>query len=189
LQLIFSLKLLNTVVDFIMNTDSFAHFGIRLLEIMSLQFTQQVVKSEALGIVTGLLRTNDYETVAQCLSFLSVLTESASLIDSESAVEGKPSSLVKAVLSKRLLILVMKTVEKSPEVEFLHFASQIVGHAIAHKELRKVVIEEPLKPTVIPATEEGDACKVFNYACLLRTQIEKLPEVVSIRKLHLRVVR
>jgi hypothetical protein len=36
LQLIFSPKLLTTVVDFIMNTDSFAHFGIRLLEIISL---------------------------------------------------------------------------------------------------------------------------------------------------------
>ena len=151
-----------------MNTDSFAHFGIRLLEIMSLQFTVQVVKSEALGIVTGLLRTNDYETVAQCLSFLAVLTESASLIDSENKAEGKSTSLVTTVLSKRLIVLVMKTVEKSPEVEFLHFATQIVGHAIAHKALRKVVIEEPIKPTVM-ASDEGEPCKVFNYACLLKS--------------------
>jgi hypothetical protein len=64
LQLIYSPKLLTVVVDFIMNTDSFAHFGIRFLEILSLQYTEQVVKSEVLGIITGLLRTNDYETVA-----------------------------------------------------------------------------------------------------------------------------
>ena len=64
LQLIYSDKLLLTIVDFVMNTDSFAHFGIRFLEILSLQYTEAVVKSEALGIVTGLLRTNDYETVA-----------------------------------------------------------------------------------------------------------------------------
>ena len=81
LQLIYSPKLLNVVVDFVMNTDSFAYFGIRFLEILSLQYTEQVIKSEVLGIVTGLLRTNDYETVVQSLSFLSVLVESASLID------------------------------------------------------------------------------------------------------------
>ena len=64
LQLIFSNKLLNTVVDFIMNTDSFANFGVRFLEILSLQYPQEVVKSEILGVLLGLLRTNDYETVA-----------------------------------------------------------------------------------------------------------------------------
>ena len=64
LSLIYSDKLLGLVVDFVMNTDCFAHFGIRFLEIISLQYTVEVIKSEALQIVTGLLRTNDYETVA-----------------------------------------------------------------------------------------------------------------------------
>ena len=65
-----------------------------------------MIKSEVLGIVTGLLRTNDYETVAQSLSFLAVLAESASLLDAQS---GK-QTLVKAVISKKLLVLVLKTI-------------------------------------------------------------------------------
>ena len=133
LKLIYSQKLLNTINDFVMNTESFANFGIRFLEILSLQFAEEVIQSEILGIVTGLLRTNDYETVAQCLSFVSVLAENANLIDAQSKYfantklkhsHEKPKTIsVKDVLSKRLLILVMKTVQKSPEVEFLHFST------------------------------------------------------------------
>jgi hypothetical protein len=74
-----------------------------------------------------------------------VLTESASLIDAENATNGKSSNLVMSILNKRLLILIMKTVEKSPEVEFLHFTTKIIWHAIAHKDLRKVIIDEALK--------------------------------------------
>ena len=40
LQLIYSQKLINIVVDFIMNTETFAHFGIRFLEVMSLQYAE-----------------------------------------------------------------------------------------------------------------------------------------------------
>ena len=64
LKLIFSQKLLNTVVDFVMNTDNFANFGLRFLEILCLEYAEVVAKSEILGILGGLLRTNDYETVA-----------------------------------------------------------------------------------------------------------------------------
>ena len=117
-----------------------------------------------------------------------MLTESASLIDAENATDGKTSNLVKSVLNKRLLVLVIKTVEKSPEVEFLHFTTKIIGHAMAHKDLRKVIIDEAIK-TNQAQQDDGDAAKVFNYACLLKTQIEKLPEIVSIRKLYLRIVR
>lgn len=37
-NIIFSDKLLNTLIDFCMNTESFANFGIRLVEILSLEF-------------------------------------------------------------------------------------------------------------------------------------------------------
>ena len=46
-----------------MNTDNFANFGLRFLEILSLEHAQAIAKSEILGILSGLLRTNDYETV------------------------------------------------------------------------------------------------------------------------------
>jgi len=129
-----------------MNTDSFANFGIRFLEILSLQFADQVIRSEALAIVTGLLRTNDYETVAQCLSFISVVAESANIAESQRTYAGSHRSKedtsvsVKDVLNKRILVLIMKTVVKSPEVEYMHFVTQIVNLALAHKDLRAVVV-------------------------------------------------
>lgn len=116
-----------------------------------------------------------------------MLAESASLIDAQT---HKQSCLVKSVIGKKLVVLVMKTVQKSPEVEFLHFATQIINHAIGDKELRAVVIQEPLKTMdQIQPTDEVEVGKVFNYASLLKSTIEKMPEVVSIRKLHQRVVR
>jgi hypothetical protein len=39
LQLIYSDKLLNIIIDFCTNTDNFANFGLRLLEIMSLHYS------------------------------------------------------------------------------------------------------------------------------------------------------
>ena len=71
--LIYTDKLLNTLIDFCMNTENFANFGIRLIEILSLEFTMKIAKSEIFDVMQGLLRTNDYETVAQCLSFISVM--------------------------------------------------------------------------------------------------------------------
>ena len=74
-NIIFTDKLLNTIIDFCMNTESFANFGIRLVEILSLEFPHKIARSEVFAVVQGLLRTNDYETVAQCLSFVSVMAQ------------------------------------------------------------------------------------------------------------------
>ncbi len=43
LQLIYSKKLLDTIIDFCTNTDNFANFGLRLLEILSLQYAQEII--------------------------------------------------------------------------------------------------------------------------------------------------
>lgn len=74
-NLVFTDKLLNTLIDFCMNTENFANFGIRLIEILSLEFTQKIARSEIFAVIQGLLRTNDYETVAQSLSFISVMAQ------------------------------------------------------------------------------------------------------------------
>lgn len=63
-SLIYTDKLLNTLVDFCMNTENFSNFGIRLIEILSLEFTYKIANSEIFAVMMGLLRTNDYETVA-----------------------------------------------------------------------------------------------------------------------------
>lgn len=60
-----------------MNADQFAHFGVRMLEVFSLEYYKEIARSEAIQVVFGLLRTNDYETVVQCLSFIKVLLQTS----------------------------------------------------------------------------------------------------------------
>jgi hypothetical protein len=48
LKLIFSKQLLNSLIDFCMNTENFSNYGIRLLEIMSIEYSQEIAKSDIL---------------------------------------------------------------------------------------------------------------------------------------------
>merc|ERR1712060_149044 len=98
-----------------MNTDNFANFGLRFLEILCLEYAEEVAQSEIIGILSGLLRTNDYETVAQGLSFMSVLCDCAAISPNQ------PNLNIESVLTKRLLTLVMRVVYKTPEIEYLHY--------------------------------------------------------------------
>ena len=79
-NIVFTDKLLNTIIDFCMNTESFSNFGIRLIEILSLEFPHKIARSEVFAVVQGLMRTNDYEVVAQCLSFVSVMAQQISVV-------------------------------------------------------------------------------------------------------------
>ena len=74
-KIIYSDKLLDTVIDFCMNTESFANFGVRFCEIFAIQYPTKIARSEIFPVIHGLMRTNDYETVAQCLSFLTVMAQ------------------------------------------------------------------------------------------------------------------
>ena len=49
--IIYTDRLLNTLIDFCMNTENFANFGIRLIEILSLEFTQKIAKSEIFAVI------------------------------------------------------------------------------------------------------------------------------------------
>ena len=71
--MVYTKQLLNSVIDFCMNTEQFAAFGIRMLEIIALEQTAALVGSDVLAVLYGLLRTNDYETILQCMSFVKVL--------------------------------------------------------------------------------------------------------------------
>ena len=73
INIIYSKQLMNSIIDFSMNTESFSNFGIRFLEILALEKAKEIAKSDAVSVVFGLLRTNDYETVVQCLSFVRIL--------------------------------------------------------------------------------------------------------------------
>ena len=171
---------MNTVVDFVMNTDSFANFGLRFLEILCLEYSEQVAQSEILGIICGLLRTNDYETVAQSFSFLTVLLDCA-------AISTNPGVFsVEEVLKPRLLQLVIRTVYKTPELEYLHYTLQIVNHALKVHKLRRALCTEDLRlPSEITSHDNSS----IYYHNFLRGTVEKQSEVISISKLHKKVVR
>jgi hypothetical protein len=78
-----------------------------------------------------------------------------------------------------MLSLLLKTVAKSLEVEFIHYLIGIVSHCLRVKELRDVVLNEELK---LSGTFDGDY--VYNYLALLSRHAEKQSEVISIPKLH-----
>lgn len=44
---------------------------------MSVEFHREIARSEAVAVVFGLLRTQDYETVVQSLSFIKVLLQTS----------------------------------------------------------------------------------------------------------------
>ena len=118
-----------------MNAENFANFGIRLLEIMSLEFHKEILQSDILDVVIGLLRTNDYETIVQCLSFIKVIIENAN---------SNENFKIEQALKPKLLALVLKTVGKHSEIEFVNLTLEIVNLSLPNKELRNVIINTPL---------------------------------------------
>ena len=48
-------------------------------------------------------------------------------------------------MNKKLLSLLLKTVAKNPEVEYIHYVVGIVNHCLHEKELRHVVVSDVLK--------------------------------------------
>jgi len=163
-----------------MNTDNFANFGLRFLEILCLEYAETVAQSEIIGILSGLLRTNDYETVAQGLSFLSVLCDCAAIGTNQAALS------VGKVLNKKLLTLIIRVAYKTPEIEYLHYTLVIVNHALKVKELRQVICFEDLRSAAEIRDNSDDA---LVYHVFLRNTVEKQAEVMSIEKLQKKVVR
>ena len=157
-QIIYSDKLLVTLIDFCMNTENFANFGIRTLEIMSLEFSQRIARSEIFSVIQGLMRTNDYETVAQCLSFICVMAQNIGAKENEHKLHQKsqsapisetqnPDKLVdpppklEDVITPKLVKLVLNTVSKNPEqspIEFIHYALELVNTVILNTTLRNL---------------------------------------------------
>lgn len=93
---------------------------------------------------------------------------------------------VEQVLNKRLLGLLLKVIVKTPEIEYLHYGLQIVNHALKVKLLRQVVCTEDLRSGAT-AGEKPD--EPLSYPVFLRNYVEKQAEVISIDKLHKKVVR
>ena len=72
----------------------------------------------------GLLRTNDYETVAQCLSFVNVVVQSLRAREKEYEMNIKGSvrdgvlpqpKKISSILTPKLLQLILHNVTKNPQ--------------------------------------------------------------------------
>ena len=87
----------------------------------------------------------------------------------------------------------MKTVQKKPEIEFVHYAIQILGFALSVPKLRLAIVGEDLanggqaSPKEIMEQSKND--ELITYAVFLRTVVEKMAEIISISKLNSKVIR
>ena len=52
---------------------------------------------------------------------------------------------ISEVLNKKLLLLILKTVQKSPEIEYVAHTVDIVNLVIGDKEQRRIIVESVLK--------------------------------------------
>jgi len=124
LSLVYSEKLLNILIDFCMNTENFSNFGLRTIEIFCFQYLDEILKTEIFQVIMGLLRTNDYETVAQCLSFVNVVVQSLRAREKEYEMNIKGSvrdgvlpqpKKISSILTPKLLQLILHNVTKNPQ--------------------------------------------------------------------------
>jgi hypothetical protein len=184
-----------------MNADQFAHFGIRLLELMTIEFHREIARSEVLSIIFGLLRTQDYETVVQCLSFVKVLLQTAIAEQGVSqAVSPAPALVVGAgvgtnqaataalvkvgeILNKKLLVLMMKTVLKCPEIEYVSILVDIVNLVITDRDQRTLILDAIMKEEDPATTLIDDEIGPYNYRRMLKN-IEQQIEIRSVKPLH-----
>eukprot|EP00347_Sterkiella_histriomuscorum_P022015 403331981 len=185
LRIVYSKQLLNSIIDFSMNTDHFAQFGIRLLEILSLEYSYEIAKSDAIAVVFGLLRTNDYETVVQCLSFIKVLVSNCLVCEidmkSNSLYDVKKEIKIGEILNKKLLVLVMRTVQKQPEIEYVACLLDIVNLVIKDKEMRDQILNTVLK-------EDEQTNTKIDYLKFLKT-IDLQSDFRTIKELHKKISR
>ena len=104
------------------------------------------------------------------------------------AISTNPAKFsVEGILTKRLLLLVLRTVYKTPEIEYVHYVLQIVNQALKVSELRKVICSEDLRVGAEIGT--SDLTGPVTYHLFLKNTVEKQAEVVSIDKLFKKVVR
>ena len=95
---------------------------------------------------------------------------------------------VEKLLTKQLVVLVMKTIQKKPEIEYIHYALQIIRFALAVPSLRHIIVSEDLtnggtlKADQIREQANSDEC--VTYSVFLRVTVEKMAEIISIKKLH-----
>ena len=87
-----------------------------------------------------------------------------------------------------MLALVLRVVAKKPEIEYVHYALQIVELAMISKELRAVVLNEIVRDAadVADVVPEGTN---YTWVHFLKLYAETAQEFMSVQKLHTRALR
>ena len=135
-------------------------------------------------MIHGLLRTNDYETVAQCLSFMNVMAQQVVANQQQQVLIGKamtePKLYLEKVISPKLLTLTLGTITKTPQepqIEFVHYGLELVSVCLQNKDLRTLVLDKPL-----PGMNEG------TYVDFLKS-LETHDQFRSIKRLAQKITR
>ena len=81
----------------------------------------------------------------------------------------------------------MRLTFKTPEIEYLHYTLQIVNHALKVADLRRVICSDDLRSA--NEINTPDTASPITYHVFLKNMVEKQAEVVSIDKLHKKVIR
>ena len=84
-----------------------------------------------MGVILGLMRTNDYETIVQSLSLVSSLLK-------------VPDLPKEQILSGRLLQQILKSLKGTRELEFIVHFAQIVNLTLGIKSLRSIFLENEI---------------------------------------------
>lgn len=91
-------------------------------------------------------------------------------------------------MNKKLLVLLMRTVLKNPEIECVALLIDIVNLVIPDKDQRHLILDSILKEEDPATTLIDDEAGPFNYRRMLR-QIETQQEIRSVKPLHKKVLR
>lgn len=103
--------LIEKLTNFIINTECFAHFAVRLFEhfILASPKLKTVIEGKCLSpkdsllfILTGLMKTNDYETIVASLSFIGSLLDKDNIQKIFFAVKSLLPLLCKLLRQKQL---------------------------------------------------------------------------------------
>ena len=126
------------------------------------------------------------------MSFVKVLLQTA-LSELPASTSSSLSPLqvpIKAseILPKKLLVLIMKTVLRNPEVEYVAILIDLVNLVIPDPEQRQFILHTILKEEDPATTLIDDEAGPYNYRRMLRN-IETQIEVKAIKTLHKKLVR
>ena len=104
------------------------------------------------------------------------------------AISTDPANFsIEEVIKPKLLTLVMRVVYKTPEIEYLHYALQVINHALKVHTLRRTICTDDLRSGAEITDSNTDA--TIPFQTFLKNTVEKQAEVISIDKLHRKVVR